>query len=104
MTSIPLNKKAETLLSREVLEQAMLAWTKHNEGIIGFEYISLLLDSGDLLDALDKVSTSMKIKQASFDDNDACLIWTSYMNMQEYGTPGFPLNESYWESAKEASC
>jgi hypothetical protein len=78
-------------LTRPALERAMMDWTRHNEGPIGFEYIGTILESGDVLEALDRVAVSMQLKQTSFNDNDACLIWTAYMNMQEYGTPGFPI-------------
>lgn len=78
-------------LTRPGLEHAMMSWTKQNEGPIGFEFIGSMLAQGDVLDALDRVATSMRIKQASFNDDNACLIWTAYMNMQEYGTPGFPV-------------
>jgi len=97
----PIVKRTETLLTRPVLEQAMMDWTRQNEGIIGFEYIGMLIGSNSILEALDKVSNSMKIKQASFDDNNACLIWTAYMNMQEYGTPGFSL-EGNWDLYEKA--
>lgn len=78
-------------LTRESLEQAMMTWTKKHEGPIGYEYVGLLLSDGELLEALDRVAVSMQVKQAAFCDNEACLIWTAWMNLQEFGTPGFPL-------------
>jgi len=78
-------------LTRPALEQAMMEWTKKNEGPIGYEYMGILVHSGEVLEALERVAVSMQIKQANFEDNNACLIWTAYMNMQEYGTPGFPM-------------
>lgn len=80
-------------LTRKTLETAMVDWTKENEGPIAYEYVNLLLDSGEVLGTLDRVATSMQTKQASFSDNSSCLIWTAWMNMQEYGTPGFPLSK-----------
>jgi len=78
-------------LTRDLLEQAMMTWTKQNEGPIGFEFIGTILAQGDVTEALSRVAVSMQIKQANFNDNNACLIWTAYMNMQEFGTPGFPI-------------
>lgn len=87
--SLETNKVNTLLLTRDTLEAAMKDWTKQNEGPIGYEYISLLVNNGNVLDALERVSTSMMVKQISFNTSDACLIWTAHMNMQEYGTPGF---------------
>ena len=81
----------EFTLTRPLLESAMKEWTKQNEGPIGYEYVSLMLQNGDVLDALERVATSMQIKRSNFETNNACLIWTAYMNMQEYGAPGFPM-------------
>jgi len=88
------NTTTDTLtLTRESLEQAMMTWTKQNEGPIGYEYVGILLSSGELLEALDRVAVSMQVKQASFHDNNSCLIWSAWMNLQEFGTPGFPLTK-----------
>lgn len=88
----PKNISTDTLtLTRESLEQAMMTWTKQHEGPIGYEYVGLLLSDGEVLEALDRVAVSMQVKQASFSDNNACLIWSAWMNFQEFGTPGFPL-------------
>ena len=87
----PISNERQLSLTRPVLEQAMMDWTKQNEGPIGFEYIGEILAEGDVLEALDRVAVSMQIKRATFNDTNACLIWTAYMNMQEFGTPGFPV-------------
>jgi hypothetical protein len=90
--STPKNATPDTLtLTRESLEQAMMTWTKQHEGPIGYEYVGLLLSDGEVLEALDRVAVSMQVKQASFCDNNECLIWSAWMNLQEFGTPGFPL-------------
>jgi hypothetical protein len=92
--STPKNATPDTLtLTRESLEQAMMTWTKQHEGPIGYEYVGLLLSDGEVLEALDRVAVSMQVKQTSFCDNNACLIWSAWMNLQEFGTPGFPLTK-----------
>ena len=81
-------------LTREVLESAMMDWTKQNEGSIAYEYVGVLLNEGDVITALDRVATSMQIKQGVLNDNNSCLIWSAWMNLQQFGTPGFPLSKT----------
>jgi len=78
-------------LTRSTLENAMRDWTKDNEGPIGLEYVTLLLSNGEVLEVLERVTGSMRSKQTTFTDNNSCLIWTAYMNMKEFGSPGFPI-------------
>lgn len=88
-----LKMKPELLdLTRQSLEVALMEWAGQHEGSIAQEYIMLLMASGEVLEALDRVATSMVHKKTMFSDNSACLIWAAWMNFQEIGTPGFPLS------------
>lgn len=79
-------------LTRQSLEVALMEWAGQHEGPIAQEYVMLLIASGEVLEALDRVASSMVHKKTLFSDNSACLIWTAWMNFQENGTPGFPLS------------
>lgn len=83
---------SEVSLTRTSLERAMIRWTYQQEGTIGGEYILGLVTAGEVIGALSRVSYSMERKEASFEHNDVALVWTAWMNFQNFGSPGFPLS------------
>ena len=82
------------ILTRGTLEVALLNYSLDHEGPLAQEYVALLLRSGEVLEALNKVAASMLYKKSTFSDNPSCLIWSAWMNYQEYGSPGFALSKS----------
>ncbi len=80
-------------LTRPGLERAIMSWAKQYEGVIAHEAVSALIENGEVLQALNLTALSMQDKKQTFSDNNACLIWSAWMNYQEFGTPGFPLSK-----------
>lgn len=90
----PIYEPVESLvLTRGTLEIALLNYALDHEGPLAQEYVALLLQAGEVLEALQKTITSMLYKKSTFSDNPSCLIWTAWMNYQEYGSPGFTLTK-----------
>ena len=90
-----ITQKPDTLfLTRDTLETALITYAKEQEGPIAQEFILLLITAGETLEALNKVASSMMYNQSNLTDNHSCLIWSAWMNYQEYGSPGFSLTKS----------